>query len=351
MYPRFKPTLIMLDLSIGEGDGIEILRFLSKLHCTCPIIVMSGHDEKVRMTVFRLGADYGLNMATHLQKPLDLEKVIELLEKNKSKGSFINEHTLAKAIKEYELQVYYQPLISFKTHELLAVEALVRWQPIDHSLILPDAFIALAEDKGLIYPLTEFVIDKAFEQSSLWTQNNLPLTVKINLSSKLFNSLTLPDEISVKAKKFGVAHSNICFEITESGAMNQPQIATDILARLRVKGFSLSLDDFGTGYSSLVELHRLPFSEIKIDKSFVLQILEDQECISIVNSIIQLGHSLKMEVVAEGVETKAIWDKLTDMGCDIAQGYYIGHPMSIKDFNDWLLYNIDKNRKLLFLSR
>lgn len=347
MYKSVKPTMVMMDLSIGEADGVELLRYLSQNECKCPIVLMSGHDDRVRSSAFRLGGEYGLNMAAQLQKPIDIEMVQNLLEKMKAKGSFINSETLTHAIDNFELVLHYQPLVHIKTRKVLGVEALVRWQPPNAPIIFPDAFISLAEELGIIQPLTAWVMDQAFRQSAIWAKNKNPLTIQINLSAKLLTNIKLPDEIMTMAKKHGVQPSNICFEVTETGVMAQPQTATDILTRLRVKGFSLSLDDFGTGYSSLVELYRMPFREIKIDKSFVMKLMDDAECMSIVHSIIELGHSLKMEVVAEGVETKEALDKLQEMNCDIAQGYYIERPISTVELEKWFKKNTDSELKLI----
>lgn len=345
LYSEFDPTMIMLDLSIGDRDGVELLRFLSSKSCKSPIIMMSGHDERVRATAFRLGNEYGLNMATHLQKPINVTTVIELLEKHKSKRPFINSERLERAIKDFELVAHYQPIVSFKTRQVLGAEILVRWQPEEQPLIFPDAFIPLAEQSGIIEPLTIWVIEQAFKQNHYWAENNIPLSIQINLSSRLLNNLSLPDELIAIRKKYKISATKVCFEVTESGVMSQPKIAMDILTRLRVKGFNLSLDDFGTGYSSLIALHRMPFKEIKIDKSFVLNMLSDHECIEIIHSIIQLGHSLKLDVVAEGIETKEHWDKLSKMGCDIGQGFYISKPLTAEDFNAWLKTNTDSEFK------
>lgn len=347
LYNTVKPTMIMMDLSIGEADGVELLRYLSQHECKSPIVLMSGHDDRVRSSAFRLGGDYGLNMVAQFQKPIDIEMVQNLLEKLKAKKAFINFENLKKAIENFELVLHYQPLVRLKTRKILGVEALVRWQPPSAPIIFPDAFISLAEELGIIQPLTMWVIEQAFQQSAQWIQQKIPLTIQINLSAKLLTNIKFPDEVVVIAKKYQVNPSNICFEVTETGVMAQPQIATDILTRLRVKGFSLSLDDFGTGYSSLVELYRMPFREIKIDKSFVMKMMEDTECMSIVHSIIELGHSLKMEVVAEGVETKEAWNKLLEMNCDIAQGYYIEKPISVKQLGEWLKKRTDAELRLL----
>jgi EAL domain-containing protein (putative c-di-GMP-specific phosphodiesterase class I)/CheY-like chemotaxis protein len=342
LYQQFKPTFIMLDLSIGERDGVELLRFLSSSECKSKIILMSAHDERVRGSVFRLGKEYELNMWAHFQKPVDIDVIMDVLKKNTVKKSYVNKERIIDAIKGNEFVVYYQPIASLKTKKVLGVEALVRWNPKDHPIIPPDEFIVFTEELGLIKSLTTLIIEQVFKQSVIWDKKEIPLNIHINLSATLLNNLELPDEIVALAKKHNVTNSRICFEVTETGVMSQPHIATDILTRLRVKGFSLSLDDFGIGYSSLIELYRMPFREIKIDKSFSLKLEGDPECHSIINAVIGLGHSLKMEVVAEGVETQEVWNKLGAMGCDIAQGYYLSRPLPPQDFENWLQTSTNK---------
>jgi len=335
LFSAFNPTLIMLDLSIGEQDGIEILRFLSQMSCKCPVILMSGQEKRVLATAFRLGAEYGLNMAHHLQKPLNINTLTEYIENLKATTSEINSETLKHAIENNELVLYYQPIVSMKTKKVVQLEALVRWQrPGTEMLIYPDQFISIMEENNLTHPLTLWVIEQGLKHMNNWP-NELRKSIHLNISPVMLNDLNLPDQIVLLAKEYNIPPSQLCFEVTETAVMSQPTVAMDILTRLRVKGFSLSLDDFGTGYSSLVQLYRMPFQEIKIDKSFVMALEKDQECQAISHSIIQLGHSLKLEIVAEGVENKASWDILESYGCDKAQGYYISKAMPALEFESW----------------
>lgn len=334
-YEVFKPTLLFIDLNIADKDGIELLQFLSKHNCKSPVVVISGHDEKVRSSVFRLGKSYGLEMVLHLPKPVSVPTLRDILEREKSRILVPSLVLLAKAIQHFDFILHYQPLISFNTKKIEGVEALVRWTPPVGGMFFPESFIPLAEQSELIKPLTHWIIEHAFQQSVEWNLNH-DFYIAINLSQKVLDSVTVADDIIALATQYRIDPSKICFEITETSAMAEPQIVMEILARLRIKGFKLSIDDFGTGYSSLVELHRLPFSEMKIDRSFVTNIMADTQCYRIAKSVIELGHSLDLIVVAEGVEDNEAWDKLITLGCDIAQGYYMSKPLSAKDFEHWL---------------
>ena len=248
---------------------------------------------------------------------------------------------MAKAVQNDELVLYYQPKILSKTDELAGVEVLVRWQPPEGPMIFPNDFIPLAEKTNLIKDLTYWVIDNTFKQKRIWEEENLHFGIAINLSPYLLNDLLIPDKVEELIKKHGISLDNICFEITETGMINKPEIAMDILTRLGIKGFKLSIDDFGTGYSSLVELHKMPFSELKIDKSFVMNLLKDEDAWIITRSIVDLGHNLGLTVVAEGVENEKTIEKLKSIHCDVLQGYYISKPIPIAEFNQWIKVKLD----------
>lgn len=334
-YSKFKPTIIILDLSIADRDGIEILRFLSNEACRSPIVMLSGYDEKVRATAFRLGQSYGLEMITHLQKPIDIAAIKSLLLKGKKEILSPTAERLSKAISDYEMILHYQPKIDIKTSDVIGVEALVRWKPASYPIMFPDIFISLAEHTGLIKQLTFWVVKEAFKQWLNWKEKGYLIKISINLSPVMLNDLLLPDDLQTLVLQYKVDPTYICFEVTEAGVMSRPQLAMDILTRLRLKGFSLSIDDFGTGYSSLTELHRMPFSELKIDRSFTLNVFKEQESWTIIRSIIELGHNLGLKVTAEGIETREMWTKLKTSGCDNAQGYFICIPMAATDYEKW----------------
>ena len=341
IYHDFNPTVMILDLSLSGKDGVELLRFLAENQCKCPIIILSGCDERIRSSAVRLGQSYGLKIPTHLPKPIDLSTLKKILAEFKVHTKETTPERLEKAIKNNELVLYYQPKILSKTDELSGVEILIRWQPPDGPMIYPDDFIPLAEKTNLIKELTYWVIDNAFKQKRAWIDSNLPLGIAVNLSPYLLNDLLLPDKIDELIKKHEIPIDNICFEITETGMLNKPEIAMDILTRLGIKGFKLSIDDFGTGYSSLVELHKMPFSELKIDKSFVMNLLKDEDAWIITRSIVDLGHNLGLTVVAEGVENEKIVEKLRNINCDMLQGYYFSKPIPIVEFNQWLKDKLD----------
>ncbi len=243
---------------------------------------------------------------------------------------------LRRGIEQGELVAYFQPKISLQTSELIGVEALVRWQHPDRGLVPPDDFIPLAEQTGLIKPLSVWMLSAVLDQSRAWDAEGLRLTVAVNLSMRNLHDPNLPDLIASLLHDFGVGPDALQLEITETVLMTNAARTLEVITRLSAMGIHLSIDDFGTGYSSLAYLKRLPVAEIKIDKSFVHDMTTDENDLTIVRSTIDLGHNLGLEVVAEGVETEGHWRKLQDLGCDLAQGYYFAKPMSAEAFAYWM---------------
>jgi EAL domain-containing protein (putative c-di-GMP-specific phosphodiesterase class I) len=243
---------------------------------------------------------------------------------------------LRQAISQNGLMLHYQPKVEMKTNNVIAVEALARWPHPEEGMIPPGEFIPLAEHTGLIGPLTLWVFNTAARQCQAWDQADMPIRTAVNLSARNLQDPDLPEWLSGCMRSFGVSPDRLILEITESAIMFNPERALDVLKRLKAMGLSLSIDDYGTGYSSLAYLRKLPVDEIKIDQSFISAMTKNENDKVIVRSTIDLAHNLGLKVVAEGVEDKATWEQLADLGCDIAQGYYISHPLSAADLTSWL---------------
>ena len=243
---------------------------------------------------------------------------------------------LRQAIDNNELVLYYQPKVSLETGSAVAVEALVRWQHPQHGFLPPGEFIPLAEQTGLIAPLSMWVLQAALRQQSMWRQMGLNLSVAVNLSARNLQDGQLPNTVRQQLHAHRVEPGSLILEITESAVMDKPEEAISNLQELRNMGVRLSIDDFGTGYSSLTYLKRIPVHEVKIDRSFVMDMAAHPEDATIVRSIVDLGHNLGLHVVAEGVENQADYDLLVAAGCDMAQGYFISRPLPADKFNSWL---------------
>ncbi|PCK08476.1 MAG: diguanylate phosphodiesterase [Alteromonadaceae bacterium] len=342
-------ALLILDLSMPDMDGIEVMRQLASTPSPPAIILMSGKDKSVLHSAEELCRAHALQLVTTMPKPFHIRQLIEAVN---SYTSSIEQHVNAvqqptstynispamieEAISQKQLILHYQPQINISSGRLSGAEALVRWQHPQIGMIYPDSFIHLAEKHGLIDALTRRVIEEAVAQQKKWQLAQLNLPVSVNISADDITSLALPDQLIKMLNDNTLDARNIVLEVTESTLMGELVRSLDILTRLRLKGIHLAIDDFGTGFSSLSQLHKIPFSEMKIDCSFVKAMIDDKDARAIVKTCIILGHELNMRVVAEGVETAEHLALLKEFNCDIAQGYYIAKPMPPEAFDRYL---------------
>lgn len=235
---------------------------------------------------------------------------------------------LREAIKKEQMVLHYQPKYSFAEHKVCGVEALVRWpRPERGELLLPPEFIPVAEKSGLIRTMTYQIFAKVFAQVAAWSAQGLRLPVAINLSTKLLHDIELPGKVAELLAQWRIPPELIIIEITESSMLVDPELAFRTIDELGRLGLRLSIDDFGTGYSSLALLKRLPGCELKIDKSFIMDMTTDPNDLTIVQTSIDLARNMELKVVAEGVETRETLEKLIEMECDMVQGYYLCRPM------------------------
>ena len=243
---------------------------------------------------------------------------------------------LRAAIGAGELVLHYQPKVDVASQRVIGVEALVRWQHPVHGLLGPAEFVPLAERTGAIGDLTRWVLDNALAQARAWRDAGQDLTMAVNLAAPNIADATLPDAVAALLERHGVPGDRLECEISEHTVMADPRRAMAILERLRGLGVKLSLDDFGTGHSSLSYLKRLPLDEVKIDRSFVMGMTEDDNDAAIVRTTIDLARNLGLDVVAEGVESDTILRNLSDLSCDIAQGFYLSRPLPAAELDGWL---------------
>jgi EAL domain-containing protein (putative c-di-GMP-specific phosphodiesterase class I) len=287
-------------------------------------------DQRVLATAQQLGRAQGLNMLGALQKPIMLADLEATLRQCLRTDTPISVAALTAALDKRELVVHYQPKatrVAPGRWIVEGVEALARWEHPSLGFVSPVRFIALAEKHALIRRLTEQVLEMSLAQCRVWDAAGLHLSVAVNLSPQLLNDLSFPDQVARMAAQVGADARRIIFEVTESAAMFDPGTTMDVLTRMRVKNFGLSIDDFGTGYSSLKQLYLMPFSELKIDTSFVRDIFAHEDARTMVETMILLAHKLRLTACAEGVESQEILDFLDSAACDRAQGYFIGRPM------------------------
>ena len=240
------------------------------------------------------------------------------------------------ALERNEFELYYQPKLHLRSGLVTRVEVLLRWNHPTRGMLPPSVFIPIAERTGLIRTISDWLLDRALQQCRDWQDSGAPIHLAVNLSAKSLQEQTLPSKINDVLKKWSVDPRFLKIEITESSIMADPAHALAIMSMLQSIGVRLSIDDFGTGYSSLTHLRELPIDEIKIDKSFVTGMNSSDADAAIVRTVIDLAHNLGKQVCAEGVEDEATWRRLCEMGCDLAQGYWISRPLNGTDLMRWL---------------
>jgi EAL domain-containing protein (putative c-di-GMP-specific phosphodiesterase class I)/ActR/RegA family two-component response regulator len=338
------PRAIILDLMLTKEDGIRLIRDLGEASCDALVVVTGDVDRRILSAAERLARARGLRVAGALPKPIDEPALRRLLEtgvdrtRTGSRGINVQvaQTELLQCLEDGCVDVKYQPKIEVRTLEFVAVEALVRLNHPSRGQLSPAAFLAMAEESGLIGRLTRSVFLRALEQTAEWLREDLRLQIAVNVSPLLLTNLDLPETFADLADRHKIKRENIVLEITESWVNEEPVSALDILTRLRMKGFNLSIDDFGTGYSTMLQLNEIPYSEMKLDQSFTRNATRDREARAIVESSIELGHKLGLKVVAEGIEKQEDWDLISDMGCDEGQGFFIARPMSGDKVPSWV---------------
>lgn len=247
------------------------------------------------------------------------------------------EKDLREALKRNELQLVYQPQVDYRDHRVVGVEALLRWQHPQHGFVPPDLFIPLAEQNGSIIPIGEWVLDQACHQLRDWHDQGFnELRMAVNLSTVQLHHTELPRVVNNLLQVYRLPPRSLELEVTETGLMEDISTAAQHLLSLRRSGALIAIDDFGTGYSSLSYLKSLPLDKIKIDKSFVQDVLEDEDDATIVRAIIQLARSLGMQVIAEGVETPEQESYIIAQGCNEGQGYLYSKPLPARELTGYL---------------
>ena len=336
--------IIVCDLQMPGMDGIEVMRQLANDGFSGGIILVSGEDKRILKTAESMAEVRGLKVIGSLCKPMPVHEIISLMNKYAVAEqhaswaiSDVTANELDAAIRSGEITVNYQPQVDIKTGVVKSVETLARWFHPERGMITPDIFIDIAERHDLIDSLADSIIMQATRQGAIWHKQGIDLSVAINISMYNLRHLDFPDRITDIVNHAGMDIKKLVIEFCESRLVQDLGTYLDILSRLRLKGPLLSIDDFGTGHVSMDHLKQMPFGEIKIDRAFVNGAYKDDTARAILKSSVSLAKQLDMTVVAKGVEVKDDWDLVTELGCDMVQGYYVAPPMDVETFDAWLL--------------
>jgi EAL domain-containing protein (putative c-di-GMP-specific phosphodiesterase class I)/AmiR/NasT family two-component response regulator len=343
------PELMIVDLEMPVMDGVELIERMHERKLAVPLIVASSRELALIQTVEAVARNLGIPVVAAVRKPLLLPTLRQALadfqascavkqdnDAPEGAGEPVSAEALERAIALGEIGVHFQPKVDMATGIVRGVEALARWSRPGGAPVRPDRFIALAEREGLILELTRGVMARALAQAAHWNAHGLHLSMAINLSPALLESASLVQEILDLLAAHALEADQVIFEVTEGSVVDCLGAALGVLARLRLKGFGLSIDDYGTGFSSLRQLARIPFSELKIDRSFVHGAWRSDNLRVILQSALDLARQLGLVAVAEGIETLEDWRLVQSCGCNIGQGYLIARPMPAQDFLPWL---------------
>ena len=338
--------VVTIDLMVPGTDGVEILRSLAELPAPPEVILVSGMDERVIAGAGRVATEFGLVVRGQVHKPFraaELRSLLKLPEPEVPHAPVpdaqprlrLDRNDLRRALLRDELVLAYQPQVSIRSRAWVGAEALVRWQHPDHGLLMPGAFLDLVNDELLASELTMTVLRRAArEWAEVRSRFDVPLALSVNV-----HPLALSDPgfaaLAIDALEGpGLEPRHVILEITEVAPTTRG-MALSTLTRLRMRGFELSIDDFGTGHSSLERLNQVPFTELKIDRSFVTELQSNDWARTIAAQSITLARALGLRSVAEGVEDESALSWLRDVGCDLVQGYHIGRPTWPADLDAW----------------
>jgi EAL domain-containing protein (putative c-di-GMP-specific phosphodiesterase class I)/CheY-like chemotaxis protein len=341
------PDVIISDLDMPNMDGMEFIRHVGELASGTSLIIASAMERDLLSAVETMAAAYGVSFLGTIEKPVTPAKLENLLENHKqakraphkASGRELNfsPGEIEAALKAGEFEPFFQPKVEIRTGAVVGAEALARWrQPID-GIVAPYAFVgAIEQDQLYIGKLTQCMLQKGAETCRAAREAGHEIKVSVNVSLTSLVDVTFADQLTAIVKAAGVDPRWMVVEITESAATTDFGTALENLARLRIRGFGLSIDDYGTGYSSLSQLMRIPFTELKVDQSFVVNARKREFARVILESSLQMAKRLSLTAVAEGVETEDDWNLLAELGCDVAQGYFLAMPMDAQAFVRWL---------------
>ncbi|WP_422021822.1 EAL domain-containing protein [Roseibium sp.] len=347
-----KTDLLFLDLFMPDVNGIECIRFLADMGAQPLLVLMSGQDPSI-LSAAREGAHASnLKVLEVLPKPISLVAIEDVLETAKiqllsaerrpsgakySVDGLLQSNDLVRGLNKNEFFVAYQPQLFLSDRKPAGLEALLRWEHPEFGAVSPADFIPVAEqDRELIWSLTEFVVSTACRDLTFLSSANANLKCSVNVSAASLDDIDLPEKIMHLTRSAGLDNRRLILEVTETAATANASKAIDILTRMRMAGFGVSIDDFGTGYSSMEQIVQVPFTELKVDRRFVTDLLRSKKCRAVCEISSLLAHKTGMLPVAEGVEDEATANELLHLGFVLGQGYLFARPMQREMLATWL---------------
>jgi EAL domain-containing protein (putative c-di-GMP-specific phosphodiesterase class I) len=343
---RAQVDVIISDLDMPKMDGLEFMRRAGESGYRRSVILVSALDRSLLAAAEAMTKAYGVRLLGSISKPITQAALEAMLvghgaPEPKVQARFTQRASytldeIMQGLDQDQFEPFFQPKVDLGTGRVVGAEALARWRHPQQGIVPPAAFVKILEDSGKIDELMWAMLRKAVAFCSTINASGMDSSIAVNLSLKSLNNVDLASRVTEIAHAHALEAGKVCLEITESAATTNVGAALENLTRLRMKGFGLSIDDFGTGYSSMQQLTRIPFTELKIDRSFVANSSTHEPARVLLNSSLQIARQLNIKAVAEGVETQQNWDLLQELGCDLAQGYFIAKPMEASAYTNWL---------------
>lgn len=338
--------VVLCDLNMPGMDGMEFIRHVGTAKHELSIIIMSAESRSLLSSVEKMTRAYGVRLLGVIEKPVtpdDLEEIIANYEKS-SMSTVPARHRerqfslaeIQRGIQANQFEPYFQPKVDLADGAVVGAEALARWRTAQHGIVEPFAFIPQLQANGQIDELTYIMVEKSAQACRKWRNAEHDINVSVNISLQSLSDVSLAERIIRIVSEAGLDPQHMILEVTETTAMTEVASALENLTRLRMRGFGLAIDDYGTGFSSLSQISRVPYTELKIDQTFVTGCSKNPTHLAIVNSCVDLARQLGILSVAEGVETQADWDAVDHAGCRMAQGYFIAKPMEGNQFLEFL---------------
>ena len=336
--------IIITDLDMPGMDGLEFIRHLGALHYPASLIVASAMQPALITTVVSMAREYGVPLLGTIAKPVTEAKLREALKNWMGSAPLaaapepeFAPQEIESAMARGEFVPYFQPQVDLLTNRITGAEALVRWRHPQWRVVRPASFMAMVESSEFLDDLTASMFTQVIEACAGWRKAGLKAGVSINVSIKSLRDVKFADRLVAQVREAGLEPQDLVIEITETAAVASLGETLENLGRLRMRGFGLSIDDFGIGYSSMDRLARLPFTELKIDRSFVANASTQPSSRAMLESSLDAALKLGLTSVAEGVESRAEWELVRSLKCDLAQGYYIARPMQGSEVLEWAM--------------
>jgi EAL domain-containing protein (putative c-di-GMP-specific phosphodiesterase class I)/AmiR/NasT family two-component response regulator len=350
--------LIVSDVDMPEMDGLEFLRCLAEEAPNTAVAIHSALDRSLLKSVELMTTEYGLRLVGLLEKPVteaQLRSTLELARRGNNApvrlAPQVNAAQVTSALRNHEFTPWFQPKVDLQTAQVCGAEVLVRWCCPNIEPLPPDRFLSVISASGLMRTMTLGLAEQAAQSLAHLGRRGNGFTLSLNICPTLLDDPGFADALAGALVAGGASPDEVILEITESAAARNQGAALENIARLRMRGFILSIDDFGTGFSSLAQLVRMPFSELKIDRSFVSRIELDGPDRLLVDSTVALAHRLGLRTVAEGVETQAQIQFLQKLGCDMAQGYLFAKPMPMDEWVSWMAERQPQNAPVPLIEK